>query len=159
MRNARRLNEFKVEADYSYNMSSVVGNGWLLLGDAARFVDPIFSSGVNIAMHSAKFACEQVAAGLSIGDVSKAALLPYQSRITSGTAIWYEFIRMYYRLQSLFTIFIAKKDYRVQVLELLQGEVYERSEAPVLDAMKDFIEGIERSEDHLLRPYLDNAIT
>ncbi len=60
MRDAERINDFKVEADYSYCMKEFAGNGFLLIGDAARFVDPIFSSGVSIAMHSAKFASEAI---------------------------------------------------------------------------------------------------
>ena len=38
-------NDFKLEGDYSYKMNTFAGNGFILIGDAARFVDPIFSSG------------------------------------------------------------------------------------------------------------------
>ena len=54
MRNAERVNEFKLEGDYSYKMDTFAGNGFVLIGDAARFVDPIFSSGVSVALYSAK---------------------------------------------------------------------------------------------------------
>jgi FADH2 O2-dependent halogenase len=50
MRNAKRVNEFKLEGDYSYKMDTFTGNGFALIGDAARFVDPIFSSGVSVAL-------------------------------------------------------------------------------------------------------------
>ena len=50
MRNAERVNEFKLEGDYSYKMDTFAGNGFVLIGDAARFVDPIFSSGVSVAL-------------------------------------------------------------------------------------------------------------
>src|SRR4030042_260216 len=60
MAGAVRLNDYKTEGDYSYSMNSFIGNGWVLIGDAARFVDPIFSSGVSIALYSAKYASEQI---------------------------------------------------------------------------------------------------
>src|SRR4030042_1288313 len=60
MAGAVRLNDYKTEGDYSYSMNSFIGNGWGLIGDAARFVDPIFSSGVSIALYSAKYASEQI---------------------------------------------------------------------------------------------------
>jgi len=41
-------------------MKSFVGNGYVMIGDAARFVDPIFSSGVSIALSSAKYASERI---------------------------------------------------------------------------------------------------
>ncbi len=60
MKNARRINEFKREGDYSYSMEKFAGDGFLLIGDAARFVDPIFSSGISVALYSAKYAAEQI---------------------------------------------------------------------------------------------------
>ncbi len=72
MRNARRINDFKAEGDYSYKMERLVGDGYLMIGDAARFVDPIFSSGVSVAAHSAKFAAERIEYALKIGDFSEA---------------------------------------------------------------------------------------
>ena len=45
MENATQIRDFNTEGDYSYSISEFVGNGFLLVGDAARFVDPIFSSG------------------------------------------------------------------------------------------------------------------
>ena len=67
MKGARRINEFKSEGDYSYSMEKFVGNGFLMIGDAARFVDPIFSSGVSVAAHGAKFASESIRYRLQIG--------------------------------------------------------------------------------------------
>ena len=101
MRNARRVNDFKREADYSYSMRSYCGDGFVLLGDAARFVDPIFSSGVSVAMHSAKFASEVITKAIATGDFSAATFRPYETKLRGGVEIWYEFIRLYYKLLPL----------------------------------------------------------
>jgi 1H-pyrrole-2-carbonyl-[peptidyl-carrier protein] chlorinase len=151
MRSARRINDFKTEGDYSYSMEKLVGDGFLLIGDAARFVDPIFSSGVSVAAHSAKFAAERIQYALKIGDSSEAVLKPYEDKLRRGVDIWYEFIRLYYKLLPLFTIFIQSAEHRLAVLRLLQGEVYDRQEVPVLDAMREFIEEVEKSEKNVFR--------
>ena len=130
----------------------------MLVGDAARFVDPIFSSGVSVAMHSAKFASEQIVSGLAKNNVSREALYPFEEKLKQGTKIWYEFISLYYRLLPVFTLFISNKVYRDQVIQLLQGHVYNYTEVPVLQAMRDFIKTVETTKGHLLQPYLDHDL-
>jgi len=150
MQDAVRINEFKVEGDYSYSLNKFVGDHYLCIGDAARFVDPIFSSGVSVALYSAKYASETICKAFETGDFSAEALMPYETRLRGGVNIWYEFIRLYYKLLPLFTHFIQSKNHRLEVLRLLQGEVYDRKDAPVLDAMRDYIRKVEQSKNHLL---------
>lgn len=152
--NAVRINEFKSEGDYSYSMEKFVGNGFMLIGDAARFVDPIFSSGVSIALYSAKYGSAQIQTAFETGDFSAAAFAPYETRMRAGVSIWYEFIRLYYKLLPLFTHFILSKKYRQGIHSLLQGEVYDRSDVPVLAAMRQYIETVEKTDNHLLRSRL-----
>lgn len=77
-----------------------------------------------------------------------------EERVQAGVGIWYEFIRLYYKLMHLFTFFIQSKEYRQQIHALLQGEVYDRGEAPVLDAMRNIIRTVESTPGHLWAPYL-----
>lgn len=151
---AVQLNDFKAEGDYSNSMSEFTGDGWALIGDAARFVDPIFSSGVSIALYSAKYASAEIVRGFQTGDFSRAAFLPYEHKVRGGVDVWYEFIRLYYKLLPLFTHFIRSKPHRIEVLRLLQGEVYDRNDVPALAAMRKYIETVEKSDSHLLRGQL-----
>jgi 1H-pyrrole-2-carbonyl-[peptidyl-carrier protein] chlorinase len=156
MRDARRVTDFKMEGDYSYKMDTFVGNGFVLVGDAARFVDPIFSSGVSVALHSAKYSAERIRYAFEHSDFSEAALRPYEEKLRSGIDIWYEFIRLYYKLLPLFTHFIASKEHRMEVLRLLQGEVFDRREVPVLDAMRKFIHTVETTPNHMFAGQLSD---
>lgn len=156
MRDAKRVNEFKMEGDYSYQMETLAGNGFVMIGDAARFVDPIFSSGVSVALYSAKYSSERIIQAFETGDFSEASLKPYEKKLRSGTAIWYEFIRLYYKLLPLFTHFISSKQHRMEVLRLLQGEVFDRSEVPVLDAMRKFIKTVEANPNHIFAGQLSD---
>jgi 1H-pyrrole-2-carbonyl-[peptidyl-carrier protein] chlorinase len=155
MENAIRVNEFKTEGDYSYILDRFCGNGFLMVGDAARFVDPIFSSGVSVAMHSARFASQTIQAALESGDLSEAAFKPYENTLRAGVDIWYEFIRLYYKLLPLFTLFI-QSEYRVEILRLLQGEVFNREDVRVLNVMRRYIDAVEQNENHVFRKQLSD---
>jgi FADH2 O2-dependent halogenase len=154
LESATHIDEFNIEADYSYGMTELVGNGWMLVGDSARFVDPIFSSGISIASEMAKAASKSIVGALDTGDWSRQALLPYEEQVKAGVAVWYEFILLYYKLMHLFTYFIDSKEYRLQILQLLQGEVTDREAAPVLDAMRDVIQTVEETPGHLWKEHL-----
>lgn len=156
MCHARCVNELKVEGDYSYSMENFVGDGFLLVGDAARFVDPIFSSGVSVALYSAKFAAERIQEAFARNDFSADVFKPYEEKLRAGVEIWYEFIRLYYKLLPLFTYFIQSRKYRLQVLRLLQGDVFDRSEVTVLDEMRKFIKTVENTENHLFKNQLSD---
>ncbi len=151
MREARRVNEFKTEGDYSYSLKKFAGDGYVIVGDAARFVDPIFSSGISVALHSAKFASERIVHALEINDFREEVFKPYEDKLRTGVEIWYEFIRLYYKLLPLFTYFIQIPKYRLQIFRLLQGEVFDRTEAPVLEAMRKYIEVVEQSSEHIFK--------
>jgi len=154
MKDARRINEFKQEGDYSYAMDRFAGDGYVLVGDAARFVDPIFSSGVSVASHSAKFASDAVRTALDRGDYSASMFEEYETTLRRGVSVWYEFICLYYKLAHQFTYFIAKEKFRHQVLQLLQGDVYNRENVEVLDEMRKFVGESECSEDSLLKAHV-----
>ena len=155
MCNAVRINDFKTEGDYSYILDKFCGNGFLMVGDAARFVDPIFSSGVSVAMHSARFGAQTIQAALESGDLSEETFKPYERTLRGGVEIWYEFIRLYYKLLPLFTLFI-QSEYRVEILRLLQGEVFDRHDVRVLDVMRRYIEVVEKNEKHVFRGQLSD---
>lgn len=52
MRDAKREWPVRVEKDFSYSASAYAGDRWILAGDAGSFLDPVFSTGVSIAMES-----------------------------------------------------------------------------------------------------------
>lgn len=52
MKNAKREWPVRVEKDFSYRASTYAGDRWILAGDAGSFLDPVFSTGVSIAMES-----------------------------------------------------------------------------------------------------------
>ncbi len=146
---AKKVRPLKEEADYSYAMTQFTGDRYLLLGDAARFVDPIFSTGVSIALNSARFASRDVIAALGGGGLSRSAFQTFESTMKRGVKNWYDFITVYYRLNVLFTHFVQSPAHRLDVLELLQGDVYDEEPPAVLSLMRQKVDEVEQSPRHM----------
>lgn len=155
LRNARRVQPWKVEGDFSYRVKHMKGPGWLLVGDALRFVDPVFSTGVDVAGYSALFASEAVLAVLD-GEDEEQVFKEYESRITDGVDAWYELISLFYGLQNLFTFFAVTKATRENVVRILQGNLYQpealERARQMVSIMKDAHRKVLASPSSLLRP-------
>jgi len=78
---ARQKTEVQTISNISYLNDRFVGNGFALIGDASMFVDPIFSSGVTMAMRSGVFAAETILECARANDYSVKRLEAYEARI------------------------------------------------------------------------------
>jgi len=154
LKNADQVTGFTTEGDYSYGMSQICGDKFVMIGDAARFVDPIFSSGVSVALNSARIACRDIVAAAEADDFRRESFATYETKLRRGVRNWYEFISIYYRLNILFTAFVQDPRYRLDVLKMLQGDVYDDDEPKALAAMRDVVKAVEDDPQHLWRPYL-----
>jgi flavin-dependent dehydrogenase len=154
LKQCKRVRPFKAEGDYSYAMKQICGDRFVLVGDAARFVDPIFSSGVSVALNSARIASRDIVDAHKAGDFRKHRFERYERLLRRGVSNWYEFISIYYRLNILFTAFVQDPRYRLDVLKLLQGDVYDDAEPAAVGAMREIVAAVEQDPDHLWYPYL-----
>ena len=159
LRASDRVRPFRPEGDYSYAMREICGDQWLMIGDAARFVDPIFSSGVSVAMNSARIASYDIVAAAERGDFRKPVFASYETMLRRAVRNWYEFISIYYRLNILFTAFVADPRYRLDVLKMLQGDVYDGSEPVALTKMREITRAVEQNPGHLWHKYLGTLRT
>jgi FADH2 O2-dependent halogenase len=149
LEHARQITPLREEGDYSYAMTQFTGDRFLLLGDAARFVDPIFSTGVSIALNSARFASRDVIPALEHGAFRRESFQTFESTMRRGVKNWYDFITVYYRLNVLFSHFVQNPKYRLDVLKLLQGDVYDEGELPVLTEMRRKVQEVEQNPSHM----------
>src|SRR3989442_15834182 len=78
---AQRVSPARFDADYSYVATQMVGDRWVAVGDAAAFLDPIFSTGVMLAMLGGLEAAEAIDAGLRVGDLSARAFARYERTV------------------------------------------------------------------------------
>jgi flavin-dependent dehydrogenase len=82
--NAKRVQPFRAAKEYSYRSKKAAGNGWVLVGDAFGFLDPLYSSGVLLALTSGAMAADAVTEGLAKGDTSGAQLGKWERAFTQG---------------------------------------------------------------------------
>ncbi len=69
-----RADVYRIQKEYSYRATQVAGDGWVLIGDAFGFLDPLYSSGVLLAFKSAELASDAVAEAIEANDTSEARL-------------------------------------------------------------------------------------
>ena len=95
MQGAERVSEPEATGNYSYACGRIAGPGWVMAGDAYAFVDPIFSSGVFLAMHGAERAAELVDAVLREPAREAALQKAYRKRIDGGIGVFSWFIERF----------------------------------------------------------------
>ena len=76
--------EYFITSEYSRHSRYCAAPGLLLVGDALAFLDPVFSSGVMLALKSGQLAAEAVHEGLAAGDLSPARFTEYGATIRQG---------------------------------------------------------------------------
>ena len=76
---ARRISEPRFDADYSYLAEIHAGDRWVTVGDAAAFLDPVFSTGVLLGMEGGVGAARIIDDGLRAGDVSRRRFVAFEA--------------------------------------------------------------------------------
>jgi len=135
---AKRIAPVHVTGNYAYECTRMSGPGWLLLGDAYAFVDPMFSSGVFLAMNSAELGADAVDAALLAPAGEREILRALERRLVRGLD---EFKWFIYRFNSrtMKALFASPSNvFQVEqaVTSMLAGDVFDS--APVLRRLRVF---------------------
>jgi FADH2-dependent halogenase len=97
LKTGARSEGFYTASNYSYSSSRFVGDGYLLAGDAAIFLDPIFSTGVLLAMRSGEMAGRTLAGALRAGRAPRAPeFSSYEKTFRRWTRNLFEMIDAFY---------------------------------------------------------------
>lgn len=130
-----RTGPVHVIRDYSYSASPFAGDGWLCVGDAHRFIDPIFSFGVAIGLHEAHMAADALHSVLSGQAVDK-VMTEYQRRCTLGQDAANDVIRYFWRFPAFFGT-QAQGRHREDIMRLFAGACYDEPPLPGLAMMRE----------------------
>jgi len=135
----------RVMRDFSYAAKQIAGDGWVMVGDAFGFLDPIYSSGVLLALRSGEFAADAIDEALTAGDVSGARLGAFHDRFAAGMDALKRLVYAFYTPGFSFARFLKKHpEFRKDVIDLLTGDVFDRDHEPLFAAMAPFVETLER---------------
>jgi len=109
MINARRVSQVYVEADFSYRSARLHGDRWLLAGDAAGFIDPIFSSGVFLAVFSGELAADALNEVLDHPRKAKRLFPQYERAVNRGMDVYLRFVNAWYTKEFI-EVFLAPRN-------------------------------------------------
>jgi flavin-dependent dehydrogenase len=120
----RRVTGYFATRDYSYRSREVAGNGWALVGDAFGFLDPLYSSGVLLALRSGEMAADAIADGLAKGDTSAAQLGRWGAVFNEGVDRMRRLVCEYYNGFSFGGFVRQYPHLRGTVTDLLIGDLF-----------------------------------
>ena len=141
----KRSDRYRVTNEYSYRSSHCARDGLLLAGDALSFLDPIFSSGVYLALRMGELAAEAVDAALKAGDVSASRFSDYGATVSAGVQAIRSLVYAYYAPDFSFAQLIKRDPgSRVHISDLLIGNFF-RDYAPFFDLVKDVTVGLPKN--------------
>lgn len=125
---AQRVTPVYSAANFSYRVSPSIGDRYLAVGDAAGFVDPIFSAGVLVAMRSAEWAAAAILHAFRCQDFRARRFRRYVVQLRRGTAPFLSFVRRFYEPAFLDTLFTPHPPLRLDqpTLWVLSGAAFYR---------------------------------
>ncbi len=140
---AERVGEFRVAKEFSYSTRQQAGDGWVLVGDALGFVDPIYSSGVFFALRSGELAADAIVAALGQGDTSGAKLGGWTHEFQAGVQWIRKLAEAFYTDEFSFGQFLREHPQsRGNLTDLLIGRVFYEGVGRIFD---DMLPALERS--------------
>ena len=137
---AERVAPFRAAKEYSYRSRQVAGDGWVLVGDAFGFLDPLYSSGILLALQSGACAADAIAEGLECDDTSAARLGKWGPEFMAGMDRMRRLVCEFYEGLNFGRFVRQHEDRKGLITDILIGDLFkpEIDELwPLLDAMKE----------------------
>lgn len=134
----RQFGPYRVTGEYSYRSRHCAANGLVLIGDAFAFLDPVFSSGVFIALRSGEMAADAVDQALDDGDYSAERFQNYGAEICRGIEAMRRLVYSFYDHAFNFGAFVKKYPHlNGDLTDCLIGNLFIDFE-PLFQAVADF---------------------
>lgn len=144
---AERCLDFFTTRDYSYRSSRPSGDGWVLCGDALAFIDPVYSSGVFLALKCGELVADTVAAALKADDTTGERLGGWHPGYMAGVENFRKLVYAFYTPGFSFGDFLRDHpEYKGHLVSILIGDVFRPEVADIFTAMGDIAPASERVE-------------
>ena len=124
IKNARRVTGYFATKDYSYRATQAAGDGWVTVGDAFGFLDPLYSSGVLLALKSGEMAADAIVEGFEKNDLSAAQLDKFTSMLNQGIDRMRRLVCEYYDGFSFGNFVKTFPHLKGKVTDLLIGDLF-----------------------------------
>ena len=142
---AELVSPLRVAKEFSFTTQQQAGDGWVLIGDAFGFIDPVYSSGVYFALKSGEMAADAIVEGLRNGDTSQRQLGAWVTPFASGTQWIRKLVTAYYTNEFSFGHFLRDHpDHRANLTDLLIGRIFHDGAGQIFDDMLPAIDEAKR---------------
>jgi flavin-dependent dehydrogenase len=146
LKGAKRAGPYRAAKEYSYRSKKAAGDGWVLIGDAFGFLDPLYSSGVLLALKSGQMAADAICEGLAAGDTSGAKLGQWEADFVQGMERMRRLVCAYYDGFS-FGRFVKRFPHlKGLVTDLLIGDLFKDEVDQVWPAMEKIWDEVRQPE-------------
>jgi flavin-dependent dehydrogenase len=140
--NAGRVAPFSAAKEYSYRSRQVAGDGWVLVGDAFGFLDPLYSSGILLALISGAQAADAIVAGLTAGDTSAAQLGVWGPGYIAGMDRMRKLVCQFYDGLNFGKFVREHPDRKGLITDVLIGDLFK----PEIDTLWPLMEDMQAAE-------------
>lgn len=138
--NATRCRDYHTTKDFSYHSTRAAGPNWVLVGDAFGFIDPVYSSGVHLALKSGEFAADAVLEAFQKQDFSAEQLGNWREKYVAGVELFRKLVYAFYTPNFSFGQFLrVHPQYRTNLVDILIGDVFKPGVGDMFDAMGDIL--------------------
>ena len=130
--------------EFSYTTKQHAGDGWVLVGDAFGFIDPVYSSGVFLALKSGELAADAIAEGLRQGDLSATQLGGWTADYKAGMAWMRKLVHAFYTTEFSFGGFMkTHPEHAGNLSNILIGRVFEDGVGKIFEDMDPVLAKME----------------
>ncbi|TWT67799.1 NAD(P)/FAD-dependent oxidoreductase [Crateriforma conspicua] len=148
---ATRVGQIRTAKEFSYMTTQHSGNGWVLVGDAFGFLDPVYSSGVYFALEMGVRAGDAVAEGLAKKDVSAEQLGSWCGEFKEGMTWLRKLVFAFYSKDFSIGQFMKKHpEHRGGVTDLLIGRIFHEKAGKLFPDMDSMIQSVQRPESDMM---------
>jgi flavin-dependent dehydrogenase len=140
---ATPCDEFSVAKEFSYTTSQHAGAGWVLVGDAFGFIDPIYSSGVYFALKMGELAADAINEGLKTNQLDEATLGSWTQSFESGSLWIRKLVAAYYDPEFSIGQFMRQHPEHASCLtDVLIGRIFSGNASKMFDDMPAHVRNV-----------------
>ena len=135
---AKQLFPIQTTKDFSYRASRIAGDNWVLVGDAFGFLDPVYSTGLFLALKSGEMAADVIIEAFEKNDFSEAQLGSFGSAFVEGMEAFRKLVYAFYTKEFSFARFLSEyPEHQGGIVDILSGDVFRKDVTHIFPAMAE----------------------
>ena len=138
LEDAKQLFPIQTTKDFSYRASRIAGNNWVLVGDAFGFLDPVYSTGLFLALKSGEMAADAIIEAFRKDDFSEAQLGSFGPAFVNGMEAFRKLVYAFYTKEFSFARFLSEyPEHQRGIVDILSGDVFRKDVTHIFPAMSE----------------------